>query len=211
MRKIKCIFLVAVGSFLWASCNSKTADKATEVSKVTTEVSANKTEISEEDYKEGKWLEQLPEKKPLTLGQLEASVPKSLNGMPLIKVVDDSKNGRAGIKAVYSNTDNPSKEAIHINFFITDGAGEEGYKHLKSTFNMLKFPIHTNDGVKISKIEDWNNKRLATNQRLVKDKWISHTEFIQNQRFHLKIEGQNLKAEQLSEALNTISQLSLPE
>lgn len=197
-------FLSILLLLLMISCNTKNS----ETTKVVSEVNS---EISENDYKSGKWLEQLPEKKPLTFGQLEATAPKSLNGMPLTKVEDDSKNGRVGIKAVYSNTDNPSKEDIHINFFITDGAGEEGYKNLKSTFNMLKFPINTNDGVKISKIEDWNNKRLATNQRLVKNKWISHNEFIQNQRFHLKIEGQNLKAEQLSEALVAVSQLSFPE
>lgn len=186
------------------SCNTKNSAKSEGIE-------ADNVEVFENDYKSGKWLEQLPEKKPLTFGQLEASVPKSLNGMPLVKVIDDSKNGRVGIKTVYSNSNHPNKEDIHINFFITDGAGEEGFKHLKSTFNMLKFPLDKEEGEKISKISEWKGKRLAINQRLVKEKWVSIQEFISTQRYHLKLEGQNLKVAQLDESIEVVEQIKFPE
>ena len=197
-------FLSILILLMMLSCNTKNSETTKVVSEGSSEVSAN-------DYKSGKWLEQLPEKKPLTFGQLEAVVPKSLNGMPLIKVIDDSKKGRVGIKAVYSNGDNLSKEDIHINFFITDGAGEEGYKHLKSTFNMLKFPLDKEEGAKISKISEWKGKRLAIKQRLVKEKWVSIQEFISTLRYHLKLEGQNLKAAQLDESIAVVEQIRFPE
>jgi hypothetical protein len=206
MKKIKNHphFLFLLILLLMLSCNTKNSETTKVVSEVRPEISAN-------DYKSGKWLEQLPEKKPLTFGQLETVVPKSLNGMPLIKVIDDSKKGRVALKAVYSNSKDPNKDAIHINFFITDGAGAEGYKHLKSTFNMLKFPLDIEEGAKISKISEWKGKRLAINQRLVKEKWVSKQEFISTQRYHLKLEGQNLKVAQLDESIAVVEQIRFPE
>ncbi|MDD2986046.1 hypothetical protein [Flavobacterium sp.] len=207
MRNIKCIFLVAVGSFLWTSCNSKKADKATEVSKVTTEVSANKTEISEEDYKEGKWLDELSAKTPLTFTELEALLPNSLLGMPLLKTEDVSKNEMSAIKAVYTLDSEPTKESVLIDLFIMDGAGNDGYKHLKATFKMLEFPTNKEDDTKILKITDWKNKRLLTRQNLIKERWHSEKSFIKKQRFHVKMDGKNLKVEQLQEPIHVLDEL----
>lgn len=200
--------------FLLQSCNSNKSDVKVENFNQNTksdEKVENFNQNTKSDYTSGDWLEKLPNKTPLTQEELERLLPKSLNDMPLVNIKDDSKNGRVGIKAVYSNGDNPSKEDIHINFFITDGAGEEGYKHLKSTFNMLKFPIIKEDSIKITKIIDWKNKRLSVKQRLVKEKWNSIQEFISHQRYHLKIEGQNLKAAQLDESIEVVEQLTFPK
>jgi hypothetical protein len=196
-----CLLAVLFCFFLLQSCNSNKSDIKVE----------NFNQNTKSDYTSGDWLEKLPNKTPLTQEELERLLPKSLNDMPLVNILDDSKKGRVGIKAVYSNGDNLSKEDIHINFFITDGAGEEGYKHLKSTFNMLKFPLDKEEGAKISKISEWKGKRLAIKQRLVKEKWVSIQEFISTLRYHLKLEGQNLKAAQLDESIAVVEQIRFPE
>ncbi len=92
-----------------------------------------------------------------------------------------------------------------------DGAGDEGGKHLKAMFNTFNFPTSKDDGIDILKITDWENKRLLVRQRQVKEKWVSELEFIKNLRFHLKIEGKNLKVEEISEAATKLDQLNMPE
>ena len=189
--------------FLLISCNSKVSEKQ--------ELKAENSEQSENDYKSGKWLEELPTKTPLTLSQLEALVPESLLGMPLVKTVDMSKDGMSAIKAVYSLDKDPNKDSVLIDFFIMDGAGNAGYKHLKSMFKTMEFPTNDDDGTKILKLEDWNNKRLLTRQRLVKEKWNSEMAFIKDLRYHIRIEGKKLKAEQLREPINIVDKLRFPK
>jgi len=46
---------------------------------------------------------------------------------------------------------------------------------------------------------------------LVKEKWVSIQEFISTQRYHLKLEGQNLKAAQLDESIAVVEQIRFPE
>lgn len=199
------IYLPFLLLFLMISCNKTTPKEATETLKTENVVQ------TEDEYKSGEWLEELSSKTPLTFNQLEELVPKSLLGMPLVKVVDDSKNGMSAIKAKYSLEKEPDKESVLITFFILDGAGDEGYKHLKSTFNMLKFPTNKDDGTDILKIMDWENKRLLVRQRQVKEEWVSNLEFIKNLRFHLQIEGKKLSLEEIRESANILDQLKMPQ
>ena len=201
-RKFYMPLLVLFLLFLLISCNSKVSEKQ--------ELKAENYEQSENDYKSGKWLEELPAKTPLTLSQLEALVPESLLGMPLVETIDMSKDGVSAIKGVYSLDKDPSKESVFIEFFIVDGAGNAGYKHLKSMFKMMQFPTNDDDGTKILKFEDWNNKRLLTRQRLVKEKWKSEMAFIKDLRYHIRIEGKKLKSEQLREPINIADKLKFP-
>lgn len=205
MTKLKGILLIVACSFLWTSCNTTTSKEVAET------LSADKVVQIKNDYKSGKWLEALPSKTPLTFNQLEDLLPESLLGRPLLKVIDDTKNGKSAIRGQYSSDKEPNKESEVITFLIVDGAGEEGYKHLKSVFSMLKFPTNEDDGKKILKITDWENKRLLVRQRQLKEQWQSEMEFIKNLRFHFKIHGKNLKLEDISESAITLERLNFPD
>ena len=199
------IFLPFFLLFLCASCNNATSKKTTETSKV-----ENVVQIKN-DYKSGKWLEELPLKTPLTFNELEELLPKSLLGKRLVKVIDDTKNARSAIRGQYSSDKEPTKESEVITFYIMDGAGDAGYKGLKSVFSMLKFPTNKDDGTKILKITDWENKRLLVRQHVLKQTWTSELEFIKNFRFHFKIQGKNLKLDTIRELASKAEQISMPD
>ena len=204
MTILKGVFLLVTSLFLWASCNTKSPSETTETLKVDNVVQ------TEEEYKSGKWLEELPAKTQLTFNELEELLPESLLGKPLVKVIDVSRDGMSAIKAEYSLDNEPNNESEVITFFIMDGAGNEGHKHLKSMFNSFNFPIDDEEGIDILKITDWENKRLLVRQRQVKEKWVSNLEFIKNLRFHLKIDAKNLNLEEIREGANVLEQLNFP-
>lgn len=204
MTKDKGMLILLVSLILWTSCNTSTSKKGTELNEV-------KPATLENDYKSGKWLEGLPAKTPLTLSQLEAMLPETLLGMPMVKTVDLSKDGMSAIKGVYSLDNDPNRDSVLIDFFIMDGAGNAGYKHLKSMFKTMEFPTNDDDGTKILKSEDWNNKRLLTRQGLVKEKWNSEMAFIKDLRYHIRIEGKKIKADQLREPINIADKLNFPK
>lgn len=191
--------------FLCGSCNNATSKKENETLKVENVVQ------TKDNYKSGKWLEELPSKTPLTFNELEDLLPESLLRRPLIKVMDDTKNGRSAIRGQYSSDKEPTKESEVITFYVMDGAGDSGYKGLQSVFSMLKFPTNKDDGTKILKITDWENKRLLVRQNLLKETWTSDLEFIKNLRFHFKIQGKNLKLEDIRESAINLEGLNFPD
>ena len=104
------IFLPFFLLFLCASCNNATSKKTTETSKV-----ENVVQIKN-DYKSGKWLEDLPLKTPLTFNELEELLPKSLLGKPLVKVIDDTKMLGVRLEVSILQIKSPLKKAKSLLF-----------------------------------------------------------------------------------------------
>lgn len=186
------------------SCNTATAEGQTNPVKET----AKKTE---KQWQDDEWLDELKGKTPLSYEALEALLPKTLKGMPLVKMQDDSKNGRSGIKATYSMVEEPDLKTRQLQLFYMDGAGEAGYKHLKGTHAMLKLPMDKEEEVKILKVYERNNQRILIRQRMVKEIMVSEMEAIKDYRYHIKMIARDFPVNDLYEALDDIEKLEFPK
>lgn len=190
--------------FSFIICTSLVACKDNPVSKKiqeTKETVSNTSNAVKEINKMQDDIKDLSEVTPLTNAELKAWLPDEVDGMKRIsyKAGEVGMMGISSIDATYANEDKSRKFSVKL----IDGAGEMGATLTMSMRMMMSQDFEEEDEYEIRKTETKNGKKVILEYR--KDNSESKIQFMENNRFYIEAEGENMSIDETWDAIEELN------
>lgn len=194
MKKLLLLFIV---------CSALIACKDNPVSKKikeTQETVSNTTNAVKEMNKMQDDIKDLSEITPLTNDELKSWLPDDINGMKRIsyKAGEVGMMGISSIDATFANEDKSKKFSINL----IDGAGEMGAAVTMSMRMMMSQDFEEEDETSIRKTVTKNGKKAIVDYR--KDDTRSKVQFMEDNRFYIEAEGENMSIDETWDAIEEL-------
>lgn len=194
MKKLLLLFIV---------CSALIACKDNPVSKKikeTQETVSNTTNAVKEMNKMQDDIKDLSEIAPLTNDELKAWLPDDINGMKRIsyKAGEVGMMGISSIDATFANEDKSKKFSINL----IDGAGEMGAAVTMSMRMMMSQDFEEENETSIRKTVTKNGKKAIVDYR--KDDTRSKIQFMEDNRFYIEAEGENMSIDETWDAIEEL-------
>jgi len=194
MKKLLLLFIV---------CSALIACKDNPVSKKikeTQETVSNTTNAVKEMNKMQDDIKDLSEITPLTNDELKSWLPDDINGMKRIsyKAGEVGMMGISSIDATFANEDKSKKFSINL----IDGAGEMGAAVTMSMRMMMSQDFEEENETSIRKTVTKNGKKAIVDYR--KDDTRSKVQFMEDNRFYIEAEGENMSIDETWDAIEEL-------
>lgn len=194
MKKLLLLFIV---------CSALIACKDNPVSKKikeTQETVSNTTNAVKEMNKMQDDIKDLSTVTPLTNDELKSWLPDDINGMKRIsyKAGEVGMMGISSIDATFANEDKSKKFSINL----IDGAGEMGAAVTMSMRMMMSQDFEEEDETSIRKTVTKNGKKAIVDYR--KDDTRSKVQFMEDNRFYIEAEGENMSIDETWDAIKEL-------
>ncbi|MFC3414429.1 hypothetical protein [Algoriphagus hitonicola] len=186
---------------IFFSCEENKTQSSTE------ELANFSTENSAEQGNSKTWLMKLMDKKPLTEEEYLALVPASLQGFPLQS--KEPKSGLNGFIAFYSKEEGSEHPGLRLE--VIDGAGNNQFQHVNAVYKMLE-TVRSESGYDFhSEIKDHQGERILFVSKTRKDRKDFQLEYIQNQRYHVVILGNQVGPGEIYGAFDELQNNQFPK
>lgn len=194
MRKYLLLFIVC--SVLIACKDNPVSKKIKE----TKETVSNTTNAVKEMNKMQDDIKDLSTVTPLTNDELKSWLPDDINGMKRIsyKAGEVGMMGISSIDATFANEDKSKKFSINL----IDGAGEMGAAVTMSMRMMMSQDFEEENETSIRKTVTKNGKKAIVDYR--KDDTRSKVQFMEDNRFYIEAEGENMSIDETWDAIEEL-------
>ncbi|WP_297334931.1 hypothetical protein [Algoriphagus sp.] len=152
------------------------------------------------------WLMRLMEKQPLSQEEYLEWVPATLQGFPLQS--KEPKPGLNGFIAFYSHKE--GKEHPGLRLEVIDGAGYNQFQHVNAVYKMLETVRNESGDDFRSEINDHKGERILFVSKTRKGRKDFQLEYIQNQRYHVGILGNQVGPDKIYGAFDELQNNQFP-
>ena len=154
----------------------------------------------------GSWLMALMDKDPLSEAAYLALPPDQLQGFPLLsKEPHPSLNGFIAFYAVKDGSDQPG-----IRLEVIDGAGNPHFQHANAVYKMLETNRNESGENFESEVKAYKGERVLVVSKTKNGQQSHQLEYLQNQRYHLGIIGNQVGLDQIYGAFEELQSQPFP-